>query len=337
MGGFGFQKVLFFKESATYGSAETLTSGDLIIPVEVGIDVKKEIERITTEHLRGTRFLQQAEDQLGLISIAGSVSGVVPYKSDFGYILKNLLGKVTTTGASAPYTHKYVWNSKLFVGMSIAENAAGATYVHDGCQWASMAFDCNVGGPVKWSGNIIGKHRRILATITPPTYTPLTAHPYIVATHATFKIDTVAEPIIGINWEISNELAAAANQSYSIGDEKRKCLPAIGGALTGTLRRRHDADGTGEGSALQEAFEAGTVATLELTCTHPTDSDYKFILHITVKYNADPGVGSDIGPIIEEVPFIAVDLDNATNNYIEVTDESENPVTATGTYDGSGT
>jgi hypothetical protein len=335
---FGYTQALWLKESATYGSSEDLSTGTrYVLPVKPNISVEKTLARIKTEHIRGTAGMKQEEDQLGIESVQGSFGGIVPCKGDFGIVLKNMLGKVVTTGASSPYTHDFQWTDKLFVGFSLAINKGDATYVSHGCQFKSLKLSAKVGGPLEWTADIVGRTEAQIATVTAPTLpTLLAGTPYWLFQHGTFELDTVAEPITEFSVDCVNELAESDSSSYSIGSVLRSLLSRTGYGVTGTVKRRHDKDAT-QVSKFYAKFLSGAVARVKLSFTNPSDANYSLSISLgMVKFEGKTPNASDKGLLFEEIPFVAYDLDSAATNYIDIIDAQAAPVTATGAYDGAG-
>ena len=338
--GLGFQQALFFKESATFNSAEDLGAGTVYsLPVRINVGFGLEMERIATEHIRGSASMQAEEDALGIKNVPGSFECVLPCSGPFPFLLKHLLGKVTTTGPTgAMYTHTLVWNDKLFVGLSFAVNKTGKSYYYHGNQIASVKLSATVGGPAIASVSTIGSAAPTpIALVAPPALSLLAATPYYLFKHATFKLDTVTEVMTAFDIDFTNELMDGADMAYALGSDTRTNLAKMGHGVSGTLRRRHDLDGTSSvQSKFYEKFVSGATAALQIVLTHPTDADYSVTINLGhCKFTAGDPKASDRGHIVEEIPFTAYNLDNAASSIVW-TDEATIPATATGAYDGTG-
>jgi hypothetical protein len=345
---YGFEQSLWMKESGTYGTAEDMSVGTRpVILCRPNISLAKTFERIQIGHLRGGgASIQYEEDAISLESVAGSITGVVPVgqslsgapeSSGFLVLLKHLLGKVVTTGAATPYTHRFYWNDKLFPGFSIAHNLCGATYIYDGMQVGSLKLSGEIGGPLEFTYSFIGKTERQVAAITAvasqPVYNVIPA--YWLIQHITAKIDTIAVDLAGIDYELANEIESGDDRSYNLGSAARSCLVKSGHTVKGTFSRRHKRDSANV-SKFYAKFLSGANAALEINLVHPTDPGNfsgKIVLPYTKLMGKTPEA-SDSGWIMEESPFEAFTLNDATN-YIEILDSSSTPVTATGAYDGT--
>jgi len=346
---YGFEQSLWLKESTTYGTAEDMSVGTRpVILCRPNISLAKTVERIQIGHLRsGGASIQYSEDSEVLESVAGSISGIVPVgqstspsssvpdTSGFLVLLKHALGKVITSGTSS-YTHTFGWNDKLFPGFSLAHNICGATYVYDGMQVQSVKLSGKVGGPLEYTDEFIGKTERQLAAIT-----AVVSHPaYVVPAHwliqyITAKIDAVTVDLTGFDFEFANELESGEDKSYNLGSGSRVCLAKSGHTVKGTFNRRHKRDSTNV-SKFYAKFLSGAIATLEINLTHPT-APASFMGQIFfgfVKFRGKTPEASDRGWIMEDAPFEAFSLNDATN-LIQIMDLAAAPVTATGTYDGS--
>ena len=341
--GFGYSKALWIREASSYGNATDMSTGSqYVIPVRANSTLEKTIARITTEHIRGVASVQDSEDQLGIVSVGGAFGGVVPWTAlqgtgfnAWGIILKHTLGEVTTSGpVSTKYTHTFTWNDLLFVGLSIADNKAGATYAYHGIQIESLNLTGTIGGPLEFTCNVLGASEVVAATITAPALTLLSAHPYVLCQKITFELDDTAQAMTGFDITFANELEAAEDRSYALGSDARALLVKSGHSCTGTLRRRHDADGTNI-SLFYTKFLSGATAKIEIILTHPTDTDYTAKINLGhVKFTGKTPNAADKGYIPEEIPFTAFNLDNAAS-FIEWTDEDD-LTTAAGAYTGAG-
>lgn len=338
---FGFQSSLWLKESASYGSVETMSTGTRYpILHKPGVTLEKTIARIKTEHIRQVSGMKYDEDQLGIESVQGGWGGIIPCKGDFGIILKNALGKVTTSGPSGTtYTHTYYWNDLPFVGLSAAVNKAGISYLYHGLQFKKLGLSAKVGGGLEYTVDTVGKSETFLAEITMPTLNALlTANPYWLFQHAAFDVDgSTDETIQAINIDCDFELAESEEESYVLGSVARSRLSRKGYGVTGTITRRFANDGASSlASKMYDKFLSGATASLVLTFVHPTDADYGMIITLGVcKFEGKSPNYKDKGILMEEVPFVAYDLDQTTSSIV-VTDEQAGPATATGAYDGAG-
>ena len=153
--------------------------------------------------------------------------------------------------------------------------------------------------------------------------------------HATFKMDTVATPITEIDLEFTNDLEEGDDKSFVLGSTTRALLPKAGHGVTGTVKRRHAADGTNI-SKFYTKFLSQAPAALQLTFTNPSDADYTMVINLGVcKYQGKTPEASDKGLVMEEIPFEALDLNLSTSSIV-ITDEVATPASATGAYDGAG-
>jgi len=338
---FGYTQVLWLKEAASptvYGTSEDMSSGTrYVLPVRPNITIEKTLARIKTEHMRGVAGIKQEEDQLGIEGVQGSFGGVVPCKGDFGIVLKHTLGSVTTTGASAPYTHTYYFQDKIFSGFSLATNKGDATYISHGCQIKSLKLSAKVGGALEHTVDIVGRTEAQAATITAPTLPALLAGtPYWLFQHGAFTVDTITEPITEFSVDLLSELAESEDSSYALGNVGRTLLARSGYGATGTIKRRHDKDAT-QVSKFYAKFLSGATAGLVLTFTNPSDANYTFVITLhAVKFEGKTPNASDKGLLMEDIPFTAYDLAGGSGSGIVVTDAQAAPATAAGAYDGTG-
>lgn len=331
----GIHQSVWLKQSTTYGTAETMSAGTLAgFAVRPNVSLRKVVNRIKTEHLRGTAGMKVAEDLLGLVSAEGGFGGVVPWGgANVTWLLKNATGKVTTTGAG-PYTHLFNWSDFLFPGFSVAVNRGAKTDVFDGCQVASLTFRFAVGAAVEWQVELIGKDERAITFVNPPTIAGTgLADPYWITHQITAELDDVAVSITGCEITLTNELEAGEDKSYYLGSNVRNNLTRSAYGVTGTIRRRWLLDGSGQTSKFYDRFIAGTASKLEVFVTHPTDvANYgcTFQFH-QIKAEGQSTMAGDRAHIMEEIPFTAYDLDSASS-FVSIKDIVAEPATATGAY-----
>jgi hypothetical protein len=342
----GFSQALVFKESASYGSIEDLTAGirhQLLVKPDISI--AKTIDQITAEHLRPKIGPYEKDTVLGAEKIGGSFSGLLPiyyrsatYEGTFGFILKHLLGGVTTIGPSGTkYTHSHYWNDKLFPGLSFGVNRNDKSYRYHGCQIKSLKLSGVVGQAVEFSIDIVGKEEVLAAAITPPTVGTQTTPAYWIMKLGTFKVATVSTPITAFDITFENQLEESFDRAGAIGSNQLAALAKTGHSVTGTLKRRLANDGTAYSKFYERAL-AETVTAIELSFVHPNpaESDYslKVILN-DVKFTPATPKGTDRSFIMEEIGFTAYDLYDTGSSFITVTDKVTEPATAQGAYDGS--
>jgi hypothetical protein len=340
----GFSQALVFKESASYGSIEDLTAGTRHqLLVKPDISIAKTIDQITAEHLRPKIGPYEKDTVLGAEKIGGSFSGLLPiyyrsatYEGTFGFILKHLLGGVTTAGpVGTKYTHAHYWNDKLFPGLSFGVNRNDKSYRYHGCQIKSLKLSGVVGQAVEFSIDIVGKEEVLAAAITPPTVGTQTTPLYWIMKLGTFKVATVSTPITAFDITFENQLEESFDRAGAIGSNQLAALAKTGHSVTGTLKRRLANDGTAYSKFYERAL-AETVTAIELSFVHPTDADYslKVILN-DVKFTPATPKGTDRSFIMEEIGFTAYDLYDTGSSFITVTDKVTEPATAQGAYDGS--
>jgi hypothetical protein len=153
--------------------------------------------------------------------------------------------------------------------------------------------------------------------------------------HGTVTLDTVSTPISSFDITFENQLEADGEKCHAIGSNQRVVLAKSGHGVTGTVKRRLANDGSTYSKFYERAI-AGTTAALNLTFTHPTDSDYTFTIALgKVKFEEKSPVATDRGPIMEEIPFTAFNLHDTAASYVQLTDKAALPTTVAGSYDGT--
>uniref|UniRef100_A0A6M3JC92 Tail protein n=1 Tax=viral metagenome TaxID=1070528 RepID=A0A6M3JC92_9ZZZZ len=334
----GFEQALWLKETTTaYANVETMTSAGIILPVRGDLNFGKVIGQINTEHLRQSSYVQEEENDHGLVSVEGDFGGTVPASSiGFKTLIKHLTGKLVVAG-TAPYVGTYTWNDDIFLGLSFAQHKAGSLYAWHGCQIEKFSLSFKVGGPLEYRCTVVGASEdAVAAETTVPTLTLLAATPYYLTEHITFSLDTVAEAITEMTIDFNCELLKSEEQSYAAGSNTRVSLARGGVKITGTIKRRHDKDDSNQ-SKFYTKFLSGAPAALLVDCDHPTDADHNMEINLgVVKFDDARPLADGQGHTFETIPFTAYDLDAATSDIV-ISDDNATPATATGTYDGTGT
>jgi len=338
---FGYNQVIWFKETTTaYANVETMSTGALYpLLVKGNPTVKLDIETLETEHMKASGGAQVEEFQNGAHSVSISFEFTLPAcisnaatANTIAILLKHTIGEVTT----ATNVKTYTFNELQYIGLSMAYNVGGASFVCHGLQISTWQFRTTAGGKVECVINAIASVQQQLALVSPPAITLIAAHPYYLFHHGICEYDDAPIGISGIDFTIDRMLEADAEKSYDLGSVNRARLVSGGFAVTGTIRRRYVQDG---GASLLSKFLdeylAGTYAKLEWLINHLTlSADYNlaFTFHQCRISDAGPKA-ADRGSIPEEIAFTAMDLDSASSNIV-LEDGLTTPPTSTGAYSG---
>lgn len=338
---FGYNQAVWFKETTTaYANAETMSTG-LLYPLLIkgNPTVKLDIETLETEHMKASGGVQSEEVQNGAESVSVSFEFTLPASianstnaNTIAILLKHTIGKVTT----AANVKTFNFNDLQYIGLSMAFNVGGATFICDGLQISTWQFRSASGGKTECVINATASIQRQLALITPPAITLVAAHPYYLFHHGSCEYDDAAIGVSGIDFTIDRMLEADTEKSYDLGSVNRTRLVSGGFGVTGTIRRRYVQDGSGSLlSKFLDEYIAGTYAKLEWIIAHPTDSanyNLAFTFHQCRISDAGPKP-ADKGSIPEEIAFTAMDLDS-TSSSIVLEDNLAVPTTSTGAYSG---
>jgi len=338
---FGYNQTVWFKETATaYATEETMSTGALYpLLIKGNPTVKFDIETLETEHMKASGGVQSEEVQNGAKSCSVQVEFTLPASisnsttaNTIAILLKHCFGKVTT----ATNVKTYNFNDLQYIGLSMAFNVGGATFICDGLQISTWQFKAAAGGKTECVLTLLGSNQRQIALVTPPAVTLVATHPYYLFHHGICEYDDSAIGIAGIDFTIDRMLEADTEKSYNLGLQTRARLVSGGFGVTGTIRRRYAQDGSGSLlSKFLDEFIAGTYAKLEWINSHPTDSanyNLAFTFHQCRITDAGPKP-SDKGSIPEEIAFTAMDLDSTSSSAV-LEDNLTTPPTSTGAYSG---
>ena len=338
---FGYNQVIWFKETTTaYANVETMSTGALYpLLVKGNPTVKLDIEELETEHMKASGGEQAEEFQDGAHSGSVSFEFTLPAcisnattANTIAILLKHTAGKVTTS----TNVKTFGFNELQYIGLSMAYNVGGASFVCHGLQISTWQFRSTAGGKTECVINAIFAAQGPLALISPPAITLVAAYPYYLFHHGICEYDDAPIGISGIDFTIDRMLEADAEKSYDLGSVNRARLVSGGFAVTGTIRRRYVQDGAASLlSKFLDEYLAGTYAKLEWLINHPTlyaDYNLAFTFHQCKIKDAGPKA-ADKGSIPEEIAFTARDLDSASSNIV-LEDGLTTPPTSTGAYSG---
>lgn len=332
---FGYNTSIWFKESPTFNATDAMDAGTLIgLYVKPGVSLNAVREIIDSEHIRGTRFKQSTDLNIGLLSCAGSIPFRVAYCSAFTFILKHLLGKVVTSGpVTGIYTHTFTFNELVFTGLSFAHNKVGATWKYHGCQLNSLKLSVGAGAYMDADVGVLGCREVIGAALSSVSPSALVTDPYIQSHHIVATVGGgSAKKLAGFDLEINSGIDSSPDKAYELGSAYPANLIPVAGGMSGTLRRRVQKDGDlTQGTFFSEHSASNAYKSIVITCTNPTTTGYTLVISFDAVFEPPDIKASDTGIIMEEVAFRDVNLATAT---IVVTDNAATPATATGTYNG---
>ena len=224
-------QVTIQKESA-FGVAPSEPNMQLLYYSSCALALSRGQEQDDT--LRGNRNPTKA--MRGSDDISGDL--VATMQAYNGLLLLGLMGKVTTSGDSAPYTHLFTVGDSL--PSFILEKGflnIGQYFRYLGCKVSAMKASFTPSGAQKLTFSLMGAQEETASSAFHDTPVDLTYAPF-----DGFALGTIEEGgtpianVTGVDLEISNNLDG---DQYLLGGEgKRADIPEGTVAVTGTLKAR---------------------------------------------------------------------------------------------------
>lgn len=245
-------------EEGTWGTAASITTW---LPA-ISVSLRRRIERVDRPHLVSSNaaFLSHF-DKADMVE--GDIETELYYEGLM--LLKHLLGSVTTSGGSSPYTHTFKLAAALPTGLTI-EQALGRpiagtrqSEIFEGIKLASGRIRINVGDTARLSVSCIGETSQAVGNIsgTPTFQTNDVPVKFNQAGTLSFNSATYSR-VTSLEFSIDNAL------------DRRMALGSLVTAepqRTGFVKVRLRATMEYESAALYNAFLAGTQGDVAITFT----------------------------------------------------------------------
>lgn len=308
----GSMSQVTIQKETTFGVAPVTPNAQLLYYSSCSLALDRGQEQDDT--LRGSRNPVKAAR--GKDEVSGDLScNMQAYN---GLLLLGLLGEVTTTGASSPYTHVFTVGDSLpsfLIEKGFAD--IGQYFRYLGCKIGSMKVSFTPFGSQKMTFSIMGAQEVANSTAFDTTPTDLTYEPFDGYALGTLQEGGVSiADITGVDLEISNDLDG---DQYLLGGTGRRAdIPEGTVAVTGTLKARfsnltlYTKAINGTESSLKLIFSNGTGAG-----TSGNESLEFFIPELTFTPKSPPVSGPK--GIIVELPFVAYYKDGSVSSAILIT------------------
>ena len=210
---------LGFGEEAT-GNYGTAVSPSVWRPA-ISTSLLRTIEKVPRPTLRtGAAGAMRRAHFVQADNAGGSFQIEATYEN-CGMILKHALGKVTTTGGSAPYTHTYTLSDHVTTdkpGLSIANvRGTGTTEVFEGSRISTFTFAVSSGGVATIDCAVISEttNGRVSTTHTDSDFAA-TESPILHHQASTLSFNSVNYPLIDMSLVINNSLATRQKLGSSL-------------------------------------------------------------------------------------------------------------------------
>jgi hypothetical protein len=232
----------------------------------------------------------------GFRNVEGSISMPIYYQGQ-GQLIEMAFGKLTTTGAGAPYTHKFEPDIELDSATIEVQRGSGLTNQMEkfvGVKVSSISFTCEAGGELTASIDFTGKQGDARATNITSSFGTGKSVLHFHASKLSF--DGNNYDVRSMNFTLNNSLERR-NVLGSIYTAEQ----AVGDVREATLEVTLDT----ENSTLQTAYLAGTQANAEITFTNPaggtTESIHFEVTNAVISSYSDPVSG--FGRVEQTVVF----------------------------------
>lgn len=304
---------LVYDQEVTFGTTPAVPATTNVAFKDEGF--QSETELIQSEVLGGDRNARMA--MAGKVSVKGSFS--TELSPAHGTFLKHLVGVVTTTGASAPYTHVIkvgALPTSLCFEKAFPDLSPPQYFLYNGCRINKGSFDFKPSGPVPVSFDLAGRERTISGTTIDATVTDLGHNPFTGFEAALLEGGSSIAVVTALKFDVENDLQT---DLYTIGGGgKVHSLPAGKNKVSGTMTTIF-ADMT----TLNKAI-AKTETSLKITLTHGTgagtsgNESIEFLIPELKLKESDPVI-KDAKGIMLDVPFEAYYNDSTEASSIVIT------------------
>ena len=193
----------FGQNTGTYGAAVSRTNWRPLI----SSSLTRTIEKVPRPTLRvGSAGAMRRKHYVQADNAGGTFSIEASYQS-MGILLKNLMGAVTTTGSSSPYTHAYTIADDVPTGLTIENvRGTGTSEVFEGCRLNSGTFAVSAGGVMTCEFDVIAETSATRASAGTPSFSATDAP--ILHSHAgQLSWNSATYDLIDLSLTVNNALA----------------------------------------------------------------------------------------------------------------------------------
>lgn len=298
-------------QEATFGTTPAVPDSQLIPFKSEGFAL--DIELLSSSVITGNR--NASKPVTGKRSVKGSLATELnPY---MGVLLKHLIGAVTTTGASAPYTH-VIKVGALPTSLCFEKQFPDITqfFLYNGVRVSKGSFQFSPSGFVDTSFDFVGQKETISGTSIDSTPRDLGHLAFEGFEAAILEGGSSIAVVTQIKLDIENSLQS---DLYTIGGGGIVgSIPAGKVKVSGTLTAIFDA------ITLYNKAVNGTESSLKVTLTHGTglgtagNESIEFLLP-ELRFKASTPAIKDDKALMLEMPFEAYYDNSAETSSVQIT------------------
>lgn len=238
----------------------------------------------------------------GNAEVAGDVS--FELSPQYGRVLQHTFGKVTTTGGSAPYTHKFTIDNLpegIVFEKQFTDLAVPKYFRYHGCKINTFKLSAKAEGFVDCSISMMGQRESVSGESMDDTPTDLSHAPFDAMDATILEAGASLATVTEIDFSIENGLDGG---NYVIdGTGRRKALPAGAVKITGNIRAVFE-DMTLYNKALNNTETSLSIAFTKGTGTGASAGNEKFTLVVPeLLFAPSAPVVSGPAGVVVELPF----------------------------------
>lgn len=305
----GLAAQIGWAQETTWGTPVTVTTFAPLVSESIGYEVARlESSGIIT----GRTITDTDQVKAGNVTVSGDIQ-LEAFEQSIGTLLKHALGSVSSTTASAPYTHTITPGTLTGLGLTVQVGRpdVGGTvrpYTFSGCKVDSLELSIAAGEIATLGVTLVGKDVATNTSLAAASYQAQATRPFtgIEATTSTWGATT--PNITAVTLSVANNLAA--ERRFLGTDTVAEPLQAERRTVDGTLSVEFSS------LALWEDYAALTYRDLTVTCTNGVET-LSYVAHARLD-GVEPQVGGP-GIVTAEIPYVVngdgSDADGITITY----------------------
>lgn len=306
-----------YDEESTFGTTPGTPDFTIVPFSSEGLGLKTELLRSNV--IRGTRNPQMPSR--GNRDVSGNI--ITELSPSMGTLLKHLVGTVTTTGASSPYTH-VIKVGALPVGLTLEKGFTDIAqyFLYNGCRINKGSFEFLPSGPVPLTLDFMGAKRTVSGTSVDSTPTDPGHVPFQNFSAVILEGGSSIATVTSLKFDVENDMAG---DNYVIGGGGyRYAIPEGATVVSGELTALFDS------ITLFTKAMNGTESSLKVTLSHGTgagtagNESIEFFIPELIYQEQDPTI-KDARGVLVTLPFTAYYNDGADASALKITLKNPSP------------